>query len=365
MRIRHYLAWACVVACGALGARALVDRPEPPRVVTVMPPPTVIAISVPIPPAPPPPAPLPPVHVGCGDVATIGLPTAKAPRDVNGGSFVDVSVSREGCVIAARTKDALSISWDGGATFSRADATGVVQMVAAADRVALLLDDGTLGTLVPGQPMVRHAPKKLAYGQLLASENWTALVADALVAVTDDGGVTWRYVEPTKDVAIGRLDGSRLIGYASRPTSEPDGEHLVEYITTVYTNDLAHPAWRKGTHFTGTPADNEDRYARTGDAFWGCGSSEKLLDVATGAEVAGGLRDEVWPVAVRSTHGVTFASLSNELMRLDGGARKIDDMPDGALVGVDAAGTPIINASQQLLRWSKTGGWRVLADATP
>jgi hypothetical protein len=30
------------------------------------------------------------------------------------------------------------------------------------------------------------------------------------------------------------------------------------------------------------------------------------------------------------------------------------------LVGVDRAGTPILKAGSHLLRWSKSGGWRVL-----
>ena len=133
MRFRHHLAWACVVACGALGVRALIDRPVAPRVVTVTapptviaiavpaPPPTVVAVAVPPPPPPPPPAPEPPPHVGCGDVTTIGVPQTLAPNQ--GGSLDDVSVSREGCVIAARVKDGLAISWDGGATFTRVDVT--------------------------------------------------------------------------------------------------------------------------------------------------------------------------------------------------------------------------------------------------
>jgi hypothetical protein len=198
MRIRHYLAWACVVACGALGTRALIDRPEPPRVVTVTAPPTVIAIAVPAPPplAPPPPQPPAqpsPASTRCGDVTTIGVPVA-----------------------------------------------------------------------------------------------------------------------------------------------------------------------------LGTPIDEDARYALTGDKFWGCGGSDKLLELATGKELIGDLRADVWPISVHSTHGVAFAGLSNQLYRLSGvTATKIDDLNDGEVVGVDAAGTPIIRTGGQLLRWSRAGGWRVLLDATP
>jgi hypothetical protein len=293
MRIRHYLAWACVVGCGALGARALIDRPEPPRVVTVTAPPTVIAIAVPAPapPAPPPappqppppsPAPPPPADTGCGDVTVIGVPTSLAPDQ--GGQLSDVSVSREGCVIAAHTKAGLQISWDGGATFTRVDDVG--KTAAAADRVALLLDDGTLGTLVPGKPLERHAPKKLAYQTVLASGRWTALVSEKLIAATGDHGVTWRYIEPPKDIAVDRLEGDQLIGFGLTPTSEPDGEHIVDYMAGKVTNDLRHPGWHTSASYLGNAVDEEARYALTGDEFWGCGGSDKLIEFATGKDVA-------------------------------------------------------------------------------
>jgi hypothetical protein len=368
MRFRHYLAWACVVACGALGARALIDRPQAPHVVTVTAPPTVIAIAVPsppppppAPPPPPPPAPEPPPHVGCADVATIGVPEKLAPN--HGGDLYEVSVSREGCVIAARVKDGLAISWDGGATFTHVDVAG--KPAAAADRVAVLLDDGTFGTLVPGKPLERSAPTKLAYRQVFASAWWTALVSDTLVAITDDG-VTWRYIEPPKDVTITRVDGDRLVGFGVKPTSEEDGNHLVEYMATRFTNDLRHPGWHTSASYLGNPLDEEGRYALTGDQFWGCGASEKLVEFATGKTIAGGLRPEVWPVSVHSAHGVTYAGFDNAFYRLDGArTTQIKGGPEGEVVGVDAAGTAIIKSGGQLLRWSKTGGWRVLLDATP
>lgn len=292
------------------------------------------------------------------------MPSALAAD--HGGQFVDISVSREGCVIAARTKDVFSISWDGGASFTEVDAVGNAKAAAAADRVAVLLDDNTLGTFVPGKPLERHAPAKLAYQQVLANAGWTVLVSEKLVAVTDDHGVTWRYIEPPKDATIQGLDGDRLIGYGLRPTSDPDGEHIVDYIATTYTYDLRHPGWHAAAGHLGTPIDEEARYSLTGDKFWGCGGSDKLLELATGKELIGDLRTDVWPTAVHSTHGVTFASLSNGLYRLRGAsATKIDDINDGEVVGVDAAGTPIVRTGGQLLRWSKAGGWRVLLDATP
>lgn len=368
MLVRHYLAWACVVACGALGARALIDRPEPPRVVTVTAPPTVIAIAVPAPapPAPPPaapvpaPAPVPSPHVGCGDVTAIGLPAKLAPAQ--GGDLYDVSVSSEGCVIAARVKDGLAISWDGGATFARMDVAG--KPAAAADRVAVLLDDGTFGTIVPGKPLERHAPRKLGYSQVVASGRWTALTSEILVAVTDDHGVSWRYLEPPKDAIISHIEGDRMLAVATRVASD-DGDGMVTYTSTTYETDLRHPAWHAHSSYSGTAVDEEARYALTVDQFWGCGESQKLLESATGAEIAGGLRDEVWPLSVHSNHGVTFAGFGEQLYRLTGGtATKLDGL-DGSVVGVDAAGTPIVLTGGQLLRWSKAGGWRVLLDATP
>ena len=342
-----------VVACGALGVRAMVERPQPVRVVVVPAPPVMIPLLVP----PPPPA-----RTGCGDVTTIGLPTARVTADVNAPELVDVAVSREGCVLAARTKDTLSISWDGGQTFSRLDQKAISHMVALADRVVVLLEDGRLGTVAPEQPMSFHAvPARLGSGgSLLADESEIAIVADGLVAVTGDAGSSWRYVEPLTDMTITRLDHGRLVGTIARPTSEPDGEHLVEYVSTTYANELGHPGWDAVATHAGTVADEEGRYALAGDQYWGCGMSEELVDIATGAVVAGGLRPEVWPVEVHTTHGVTFASLHDQLVQLGTGIVVVDEEIPGALAGVDAAGTPLVRTPTQLLRWSKAGGWRVL-----
>src|SRR5262249_15798028 len=115
-----------------------------------------------------------------------------------------------------------------------------------------------------------------------------------------------------------------------------------------------------GSSFGDTP------YTFEMEEFWGCGSSWKLE--FDGQTVLGGLRDEVWPTEVHTTRGVTYASARDHLYRLVG-PHAIDlgewpsDAGDSRVAGVDAWGMAILWNGSQVLRWSKTGGWRVLFES--
>ena len=262
-----------------------------------------------------------------------------------------------------RAPQARSISWDGGQSFSHVEIAGITNAVALATRVMVLRDDGTLGTLTPGDPIVwRHVPAPLAEAGLLAAGSSTVLVLDGLAGVSDDTGATWRYLEPPKGVSITQLDANgQLIGLRFKETQESDGDQI-EVTTTRFTTELRHPRWRKLASTAGTPQDESGRYRLEGDKSWGCGGSSKLVTRAGDHDVTvrGDIREDVFPLAVHTRNGVTFASLSDRLVRLDGAdVIEIDSMP-GNLVGVDGADTPIVTTYNQILRWSKAGGWRVL-----
>jgi hypothetical protein len=273
-------------------------------------------------------------------------------------------VSREGCTLAARTASAIAVSFDGGRSFARTEMSGVTQMAAAIDRVMLLDGASRFGTMLPGQPTVwRAIPTPVVAGRLYAAGKWTVLAGEKLAALSDDNGDSWRYLELPAELAIARLEANgHLYGTRWKAIVEPSGENLGVYTSTRYVADVAHPRWRALDTNPGTPADESGRYVLEGDQFWGCGSSQKLelVDRGRAALIASGLRDEVWPIRLHTNAGVTFASLSNQLVRLDGVVEKpLGDIP-GELVGVDASATPIVLAYSQLLRWSKAGGWRVL-----
>jgi len=288
---------------------------------------------------------------------------AQAPADPNAPQIVEVAVSREGCTIAVRTAATIAVSFDGGRSFARTDLSAA-QMASAGGRVMLLDHQRGLGTMLPGHATVwRALPTPLVDGKLFAAGTWTVLAGEKLAAFSDDHGDSWRYVELPERVAITRLEANGYI-YGSRSNTivEPDGMNIAVYTSTRYVADLAHPHWRALDTNPGTPADETGRYALETDKFWGCGASEKLELVRGGnaATVAGDLRDDVWPIRVHTNAGVTFASLSNQLVRLDGAnAIALGEIP-GELVDVDASATPIVRAEGHLLRWSKTGGWRVL-----
>jgi hypothetical protein len=306
-------------------------------------------------------------HVGCpSDVATIGVPVASAPADVHAAPIVEVAVSREGCTIAALTATSIAISFDGGKSFAKGSWKSATQMVAADGRVMLLDGEGRLCTMQPGHPGVcRSLPGTLAGPSLFAAGTWTVLAGGKLAGISDDNGETWRYIDLLPELQVSRVDADgRLYGTQIHAIDDPSGDGPGAYTSMRFVTDLAHPHWRAlDTATPGTPADESGRYVLDTDKFWGCGGSQKLELAAHGhvTEVAGDLRDEVWPIRVHTTAGVTFASLANRLVRIDG-ATVTDrgEMPDGELVGVDAKGAPIVRAGSQLLRWSKAGGWRVL-----
>jgi hypothetical protein len=370
-----HVACASAFGCATLAMQALLDRPAevrielpaPPVVVAIPAPPVVVIPPAP-PPAPPPSPPAPPpvleAHAGCAaDVATIGVPMAQAPADPNAPPIVEVAVSREGCTLAARTASTIAVSFDGGRSFARTELSAN-QMAAAIDRVMLLDHQLGLGTMLPGHATVwRALPTAVPEPKLFAAGKWTVLANGKLAALSDDNGDSWRYVELPANVAVARLEANgHLYGTSWKAVVEPDGMTLPVYTNTRYVADVAHPHWRALDTNPGTPADETGRYVLEGDKFWGCGSSQKLELAAGGraTEVAGDLRDEVWPIRVHTNAGVTFASLSNQLERVDGATRvQLGDIP-GELVGVDANATPIVHAYSQLLRWSKAGGWRVL-----
>jgi hypothetical protein len=361
-RIRHHVSWAIVLACGALGARALIEKPAAPRVVTVQAPPTVIAIAVPAPPppAPPPPPPAaPPVIPDCPDVSTVGVPVARVHADINAPGIAEVAVSREGCVIAARTETTLWVSWDAGQTFRHIEQPGITAMIAVADRVVLQFSNGKVSTLGPDMAFTDIAfPATIASSPVMVADgHWIGLLNEGLVAVTDDDGAHWRYIEPLPKMTVRRIAKGYLIGAVASITSD-DGMGDVHYASTTYTGDLRTPRWKAGATYPGSAIDEEARFSLDLDKFWGCGSSQKLLDTATGTEHAGDLRDDVYPIEVH-TNRVTFARINEHLVRLDGKGEDLGDIP-GSLVGVDAAGTAIVKTETQVLRWSKAGGRRVL-----
>lgn len=346
----------------------IIQLPAHPIVITVPARPTVII--QPAPPAPPAPPPEPPKGRGpiaettCPtDVGSIGVPLGPLPENVNGPPLVDVAVSRDGCTLAARTASAIEISWDGGKTFAHHELAGLDAMVAVGSRV-IVQRAGELGTIAANEPITwRVVPAKLANATLLAAGKWTVLAVAGLAGVSDDDGASWRYLD-LSDISVVRVDvDGRVFGTRTNIVVPFDGEGNGAISTTHLAADVHAPTWKAITTHPGHPADDTGRYALEPDKFWGCGGSEKLAWVENHAFVATDLRADVWPIAVRTTGKVTFASLQNRLVRLERTNRiDIGDMP-GQLAGVDASGAAIVQTETQVLRWSKAGGWRVLFDS--
>jgi hypothetical protein len=379
---RRRLTWravACVIVfgCGVLAARSLLDRPAavyiaipaPPAVIAIPAPPVIVVLPAPAsPPSPAPSPPPPPVleaHAGCGaDVATIGVPIAQAPAaDPDAPPIDEVAVSREGCTIAARTSAGIAVSFDGGRSFARSEMPDTTQMAAAGGRV-MLLGHSRLGTMLPGQPTVwREVPAALPDPKLFAAGKWTVLASAKLAGFSDDHGESWQYLEPPADFAVARLDADgHLHGTRWKAIVEANGFGPGEYTSTRYVTDFVHPRWRALDTNPGTPVEESGRYVLEADQFWGCGGSQKLeiVDRGHATTIAGGLREEIAPIRLHTNAGVTFASLHDQLVRLDGAAEvTLGEIP-GDLVGVDASATPIVRAESRVLRWSNVGGWRVL-----
>jgi hypothetical protein len=375
MRIGHHLAWVCVIACHAS--------------------PTATAVAVSS----------PPVHVDCGDIARIGQPVAPVPSSANAPELKDMSVSREGCVIAARTKDTLWVSWDGGASFARIEQAAVTQFVALSDRVVVLLEDGRVGTVMSDRRVELHpAPIKTDHPWLLGgerrlvysgatsqgtdSDDRLAIPEAGTVAVSDNGGASWRYLATMKGMSVVRVDGDRLVASVSELVSDDDS-HTMRVGGLIYASDARDPAWRQiGSHFTSgqeqIPLDTDWRYALEQPAVRNCPNcTDSIIEVASHQVVIdpsghrmtrrwGGDGDEAErPYVMDSNRGVTFGLSETHLMRLVGTrATDIAALPPGTrqddlkTIGVDRAGTAIVRTTTQLLRWSQSGGWRVLLDAT-
>ncbi len=373
------------------GASIVIEMPPP----AVVPPPPVIAVieQSPAPPPPPPPPPLPPpepvaaveppvIGTRCPrDVSTIGVPIAQAPQPV-GGSLRGAAAAPQGCALAAWTEAEIHVSWDSGQTFARFEAKGVIRLVAAAaERVAIVRDDGALGVVRRGEaPVWRALPKRAADGQqmqLYAAGAWIAVTLDRvgteLIAITDDDGATWRYLSPPDRALVAHLDPSGVLSArAITPTSEPDGEHIVEHVTQGFAASLRDPVWRRTRHTQGAVMLEVGPWSYTleGDRFWGCGGSSKLVAAHGGrrATLLSEIRPEIWPFRVVTNGTATLAMFDQQLLRIEGaGTRQLVALPVdvdvGELVSVDGAGTAIARTDQRVLRWSERGGWRMLLDA--
>ena len=369
----QHLACVVTIGCGALAAKALLDRPADVRI-EIPAPPTVVMVPAPpviVQPPPPPPPPAPPApppvleaHVGCGDVATIGVPLAQLPADPDPPRLTQVVVSREGCTIATQTASTIAVSFDGGQTFARIEMPDATVMAAAADRVMLLDKQGRLGTMQPGHATVwRPLPAALPSSTVFAAGKWTVVQSTKLTGISDDSGESWRYLELPADSQIAQLDADGHL-FATHWKVVIDGQGMgpSTYASTRLVTDLVHPHWRTLFGTPGTPADESGHYVLEMDRFWGCGGSQKLEYGAGGqaTEIAGNLRDEISEIRVHTNAGVTFASLHDQLERIDGVHETVLGELPGELVAVDASGAPIVATGSHVVRWTKTGGWRVL-----
>jgi hypothetical protein len=363
----------------------------PPAQVVVQAPAPPPAAPVPAPapaadPAPEPPSVAPPViGTRCvSDVTTIGVPVADpapgSPQVAVTDPVLGATNDPDGCTIAAWTSDALFVSWDGGQTFARFPAHGHIDDAAAtANRVVVLRDQQRLGAVHPGD-------KELAWRELgalavtedqaiftvAAAGRWTAVLRSnqPLIGATDDEGATWRFLKaPTTESILPpaahslrvTVDGHLRLTQRIVEVTEmgPGADH-----TNHYTADVRSGRWLADGDAPRDPDASAWSYVLTGDKFWGCGGSDKLVALHHGKEVAtlaGDLRPFEVPVEIASNRIAAYVTYDANLRRLHG-ARAIDLGGNHAerLIGVDQYGTLLGFAGSRVLRWSERGGWRVL-----
>jgi hypothetical protein len=392
-----------------LGVRSTAAVPPPEVLITTV---SIVAAAAPtsivVPPPPPIPVPPPPIApdlaapvVGatCArDLAHVGRPLeqALAPPAADASPIIaariGTAVSRDGCVIAVWTTTALIASFDGGQTFAeRLAAPGELSAVAvAAGRIVVVRDLARIGAArADGTTTWRELGDATPDAQLSLSIDgaWTVLSlgtrrgpleasADAggerrppvrsLVAVSDDDGATWRFVEApvAGDSASVRIVDGRieLDVYRASPDQADGGDPGAGW-TERFVADPADPRWHRRRQDT-----RRWDHAIVDDKFWGCGGSAKLVALKGRrvVTIVGDQRSEVEPFQLVTGRAAAYVLLDGHLHRVEGtrlrdlGAAPAADDWRFELVGVDAAGHAIAFVGDRLVRRTGPDTWRVL-----
>ncbi len=397
-----------LLVAAAVPAIALVLRwvaPTPRTVVEVVPAFIVVSPSPPAKPAEPaepaePTEPAPPVDASppraqqvvstrcVDDITTVGVPVTEeegqSPPEI-----VGTAVAPEGCALAAWTKNAVYVSWDGGQTFATVDipAGAISRVFASADRIVVSRDNKHLGLLYPGDVEITWRTLdalEAALGQperifFTASARWIAAVTRTLVAASHDDGRTWRYIALPAATArweaprASRItDDGRLIAVASEHVNGDEVDHCSVTALQWYAARVSDGRWRA---LTAPAAEYETitsgwRYAleevtggELAGELIGCGSEPTLVAFAGARRnvIAYALDLSIW-LGVTRTAAFAQVEHDGKLWRLAGGdAHAVATVPFGMeLVGVDRYDTPIFAAGNRIVRWSKRGGWREL-----
>lgn len=372
----------------------------------VMPPSIVVVQQPPAPPppapeqpAPPPPAPQPPTHTTCAaDISTVGVPL-KLVRDTSVGSDSDpttpwkfetlepgptdlrAAASSDGCTIAEWTAtNDLAVSWDGGQTFHSYSLDEPIVSVAVTARRVVLLNapgntpkaTGSLGFLTPTDAVPTYhplpeIPELSGVLALFVGGTHVALSNDKTIAVTDDGEA-YRYLGLPSLPASFTLasvvritaDGDVVTSVIENPPAEAGDMGPPLFVPHVWTTNVRAGRWHE-THAT-APGWT---YTWELDEFWGCGGNEKLVahhDGAT-AVLAGKVRRDVYPAHLAFDGTVGYVTHGSAFYKLTGATETAIDAPVDQLddfLTVDKYGSLLALSNHRLVRWSPTGGWRLL-----